>query len=151
MRTIYALLDPVSKEIRYVGCTILKLPKRLSLHVADAKKGRTAPVWGWIRTLAARPLVLALEQTQDENAECRWIAELREAGFRLLNVAAGGPGSPGVAPSAESCEKMSRAQRGNTKSAGYKNALGHRHSPETLKRMSEASKARWILRKRGAP
>ena len=38
--TIYALCDPITKVIRYIGKTIVKLNVRLSQHVSASKKGR---------------------------------------------------------------------------------------------------------------
>ena len=91
---IYALCDPVSGEIRYVGkanCSV----KRLTGHLRDAKRKDT-PVCRWIRKLGISSLVPALQiletvpASEWKDAERRLIGLHRAAGTRLLNVADGG-------------------------------------------------------------
>ena len=50
---VYALIDPRSFEVRYVGLTAASLDRRLYQHVVDAKGGRKRnPEWArWVRSL----------------------------------------------------------------------------------------------------
>jgi hypothetical protein len=90
--SIYALHDPESMEIRYVG-KANDAGKRLAGHLRTL--GRRTPVYDWIRGLAEngrRPVlsILATVSVSEwESAERALIAKHRQGG-RLLNVADGG-------------------------------------------------------------
>lgn len=92
MPEIYALIDPRDGAIRYIG-KANDSRKRLVKHLADARRRRT-PVYDWINMLAKlgmRPTFQVLEVADDwVEAERRLIAEARDRGERLLNVADGG-------------------------------------------------------------
>lgn len=89
---IYALLDPVTGETRYIG-KANDARKRLATHLRDSRR-RDTPVYRWIRKLASNGMIPALTvlcATDDwQQAEKNEIAKARAAGFRLLNVAEGG-------------------------------------------------------------
>lgn len=89
---IYALLDPRTDEVRYIG-KANNAAKRLQTHLRDAHR-RDTPVYRWMRKLldlGMRPRVEVLEVTADwREAEMRLIAVTRARGVRLLNVAEGG-------------------------------------------------------------
>jgi hypothetical protein len=90
---IYALSDPRSGEIRYIG-KANNAQKRLKSHLRDARH-RDTPVYRWIRKLAREgfsPSVIVLASVQDDwqRVEVGFIAEGRSMGLRLLNVADGG-------------------------------------------------------------
>ena len=99
--TIYALIDPDTRAVRYVGFTRQELAERLKYHVWDAKKkrvqhGRTRKAV-WIRSVVRRkkPLdAVILQQGIGEwtAAEQLWIATFRAAGMDLLNMTIGGRG-----------------------------------------------------------
>lgn len=103
---IYALTDPATGEIRYIG-KANKPEARLKTHLRDAKR-RSTPVYCWLRKLAAQgaqPVMRVLEWSCDwVEAERRLIAQHREAGARLLNVAEGG--------NEPACSKAQRAING---------------------------------------
>jgi hypothetical protein len=90
---IYGLIDPVSGEIRYVG-KANNSNARLKNHLSESR--RKTPVYRWIdklRTLGMQPSMVVLEVCRPDNwqeAEIRLIAEYRNRGNRMLNVAAGG-------------------------------------------------------------
>ena len=89
---IYALCDPGTGEIRYVGKA--NDPRaRLKSHLRDAKR-RATPVYRWISKLGKsnqQPRIQVLAWTDDwRDEERRQIADLRAKGVRLLNVADGG-------------------------------------------------------------
>jgi len=96
---IYALVDPDSSEIRYIGKTHCEPRSRLHLHLSEARKGNTTPKAVWMRGLLAqdkRPQIVILEKIIYPvwpETERRWLKAAREAGCALLNVqgAGGGP------------------------------------------------------------
>jgi hypothetical protein len=92
MAEIYALIDPRSGDVRYIG-KANDSGKRLKSHIRDSRR-RTTPVYWWIRSLAKsklEPDVLVLSQCEDwEAEERRLIASARSRGVRLLNLADGG-------------------------------------------------------------
>jgi hypothetical protein len=132
--TIYALKDPRTDEIRYVGRTV-NLRKRFGGHLAlsqstESHKSR------WLRLLLSkgvRPVLVTLEVGNGDSgeAERRWISEFRAAGCNLTNRTDGGDGTPGCIPSEETRAKMGAIHR------------GIKHSPETLARMSEGLRRYW--------
>jgi GIY-YIG catalytic domain len=90
---IYALCDPQSGEIRYIGKAD-DVAKRLKGHLRERR--RDFPLYRWIAKLRRRggvPAVVVLEECSPDSwqpAERQWIRECRQRGVRLLNVANGG-------------------------------------------------------------
>ena len=90
---IYALLEPGTGEVRYVGKAKCS-HKRLKAHIRDSRRRRT-PVYIWMARLLAAgkaPTVKILETCEVEawpDRERFHIAEYRKT-FQLLNVADGG-------------------------------------------------------------
>lgn len=89
---IYALCDPDTGEIRYIG-KANNSKRRLASHIRDSRR-KNMPVHGWIRKLVdsgKMPELIVIELTYDWcEAERRLIAKSRARGDRLLNVADGG-------------------------------------------------------------
>jgi hypothetical protein len=91
---IYALCDPESGDIRYIG-KANNAAKRLAGHIRESKR-RDTPVYRWIRKLGGKSLVPAMVVLETvpsddwKSAEKRLIASHRLSGTRLLNVAEGG-------------------------------------------------------------
>jgi GIY-YIG catalytic domain len=89
---IYALIDPRTDEIRYIG-KANDPKKRLVSHLRDANRRRT-PVYSWIlslRKLNLVPEIRVLRLTTDwKTAEREEITKARATGIRLLNLADGG-------------------------------------------------------------
>jgi hypothetical protein len=90
--TIYALTDPDSGEVRYVGQTIGDPVKRHYAHVGASHETQCTPVGIWIRTLAEGGQVpgltiLEAHVAPHRNAEREvwWIAHYRGKGSHLLN------------------------------------------------------------------
>lgn len=92
---VYALCDPVTAEVRYVGLTY-NPAKRLGEHISEAKKihepWHSAPKNRWLRSLIARghkPKMVVLEEVPRAiglEAEQRWIKAYGEQiGGRLAN------------------------------------------------------------------
>ena len=86
---IYALCDPRTGCVRYVGCS--KQPwKRFTSHCSgDAKPN----VRQWVKSLKKAhlvPVLAVLYWTDDPTLEGRVISEMRKAGYPLLNERIGG-------------------------------------------------------------
>lgn len=96
--SIYALADPDTGAMRYVGKTHLDPRKRLDLHMTSARKGNATPNATWIRSLldrGKRPRLIVLETVAYGDwpeAERRWTRQLRCDGADLLNVKSAGGG-----------------------------------------------------------
>lgn len=92
---IYALSDPETGEVFYVGKTHISLADRLSCFIRDtARKDKQK----WVEDLAKRGLKPAIESIETfdakvddwEERERFWIAYFRFLGFRLCNLSRGG-------------------------------------------------------------
>ena len=91
---VYALVDPRTRERRYVGYTTKALTVRLEQHFRDVRNYTYNPgKREWFEELAVEglsPVIEVLEETGDKTAEHRWILKLRrEHESRLLNAAPG--------------------------------------------------------------
>lgn len=89
---IYALLDPVSRDVRYIGKSVSPR-ERYAEHIRR-KSSQKYPVSRWAHGLVKRgtpPKMHILEWTSDwKTDEQKWIVFAREEGCDLLNIAAGG-------------------------------------------------------------
>lgn len=89
---IYKLIDPISKEVRYVGKTKGKLSKRLSEHLSRAKNNTYLHVYCWIRLVLKNNLIPTIELIEDcidtnwEEREKYWISYYPN----LTNISNGG-------------------------------------------------------------
>lgn len=117
---IYALIDPSTQQIRYVGKS--DDPKdRLRRHLGD---GANIHKTRWIAKLKRQgliPLLHILEEvpySQWQEKERYWIAYYREQGCSLLNKTDGGDGLSGYEYTDEIRKKMSLRQMGRKRSEG---------------------------------
>lgn len=115
MTYIYALLCPISGDVRYVG-KAGDLRQRYRDHLFQLSM--KSPKVCWIASLkkkGLRPLMSIIEVVSDtewEVSERYWISYYREKGARLLNLRPGGEGSPkGVPLTLETREKMRGPRR----------------------------------------
>lgn len=100
--TIYAMRDPRTDTVRYVGATGLPLEARLAFHMAGVhSESRRSPGERWLRDLASaglKPLIEPLETVNTEdmgavgNLEQSWIEHFEDQDCHLLNVRKGGGG-----------------------------------------------------------
>jgi len=128
---IYALVDPFTDQIRYIGKSI-RPRERLVNHCNDkSKTWRT----NWIQSVlarGARPKLCILEELDEgtdwQQSERAWIARGREQGWPLTNCTDGGDGL--LNPPEEVREKMRRTW------------IGRKHRPESLIKIGQASKGR---------
>lgn len=105
--SIYALTDPSTGEIRYIG-KANNAEKRFKGHLAETR--RKTPVYSWIKSLREKGMIPGLkvivvcEQSDWEEQERKAIADARGKSMRLLNVADGGD--------EPYCSKETRAENG---------------------------------------
>ncbi len=100
MNKIYALLDPLSNKVAYVGKTRVSLALRLSQHITLATtRNIQRKVCTWIRQLAAqslRPCIQLLEECSDQaaaSAEKRWYNFFQSKGEAEQNTHTPGAGT----------------------------------------------------------
>jgi hypothetical protein len=92
---IYALIDPRTLQIRYIGQSVTPYARRTQ-HCASALKetGRKAAWLNELRKNALRPVVCVLETVphgeDSEEAEVRWINWCTHEGMSLLNTSSMG-------------------------------------------------------------
>jgi hypothetical protein len=139
MNTVYALRDPITLEIRYIGVTKNSLKRRLSGHMWAARTGVRNHTTHWIKTLQTSPLIEALEENCRRKREVFWIRRYRSLGARLTNLTAGGEGTSELKRGPHSPghrQKLSLAMRGN------KNG----RSPKLKKQLTMEEKIRQAVR-----
>lgn len=115
---IYALVDPITRETRYVGKTDRPLTTRLRGHIDCARRTTRPPVRAWIRGLlnkGLRPEILVIEYVDDRDwreVEKSKIAQFQANGLSLLNSTAGGDGLIGYKHSVETRAKIGNLSKG---------------------------------------
>jgi hypothetical protein len=63
---IYALVDPITRDIKYVGRTRKHLIERLEHHLGAARRNVNRPVYDWIRSLfPAVPIIIKLQEVDN--------------------------------------------------------------------------------------
>ena len=137
---IYALVHPLTLEVRYIGSTARSLKARFDDHLRDLSRRdqskRNAPLAAWWRESGASIVGLGPGGSEEERA---WIARLRGEGARLLNVSAGGPGNSRKARP-ETRDKIGAANRGRRPSAEARARMSAHHrgaqSPESRAKIS---------------
>lgn len=142
--TIYALCEPETGEVRYIGKTVAPIRTRLTQHVSTASKGQRTHLHCWIRSLASRPTIKVIETVpceEDSTAEMRVIAECRSKGFRLTNGTDGGDGCIGRSHTPETREKLRAINLGCKRSPV---------TPEARVRMADAQRGKRLTQERRA-
>ncbi len=135
---IYALCEPGTRTIRYIGKADCPT-RRLLHHWAQSRKTKTY-LGSWIRSLTSRPALIILAEVPVScwaKEECRYIRAGKSLGLRLVNLSEGGDGASGVKRSLETLERMSAAQRGKPCPA-----RSHPHSEETKRKISQTKMGR---------
>jgi len=113
---IYALADPKTSEVRYIGKTIRKPEFRLKIHIAAATNGSNLYVHRWIRKINTSPQLIIIESTPEnelDDAERHWIFIMKMIGYRLTNLTYGGEGGK---LAEETRIKISTSNRGKKRS-----------------------------------
>lgn len=96
---IYALVDPRTGLVRYVGKTRGTLPKRLCAHLRDKQRSHKTSWLSQLKAIGLVPDIFELELvpiTQWQEAERFWISNLRALGCPLTNLKFGGDGASGA-------------------------------------------------------
>lgn len=129
---IYALVDECGVP-RYVGQTQKRLSSRLSQHQSVARSGRR-PLDVWLRSCPAASIVpLEVAPPDPDEAERRWIVQMRAGGVKLLNLAAGGRRGPtGLTHTPEVRARIATARRGKPLSQEHREKLSASHSGVSL-------------------
>jgi hypothetical protein len=126
---IYALCEPNSEIIRYVGKTANSPEQRLRSHLAPSSLKPKNHRTDWLRSLVKqglKPALFVLEETTDDcwqEAECRWIAQLRSLGCDLVNSTNGGDGVSGNKPSEATKQLLSSIHKGRPRSEQAKRSI----------------------------
>lgn len=128
---IYALIDPITCKIRYIGRTSKKLNDRLSSHINDAKYYvRKTHKENWIRTLLnqnTRPIIKKLTEVngweESYKLEVSLIEKYRD---RLTNYYDKGPGC------LRQCRQEDRIKISNTLKLKYQQGLIARPKGKTI-------------------
>lgn len=152
---IYALVNPATSAVKYIGKTHQGLERRCRQHIADAKRGQKTHKGAGIRSLlrdGIDPEWVVLEQGVGngwEDAERKWIAVYAWTGD-LWNETDGGEGQPGRVVSLETRMKMSASQQKRTQPEDVRakisrGLMGHVVTEETRLRQSEAQKRRFAV------
>jgi len=101
---IYALLDPNTNEVRYIGKTV-SLSKRLRKHISESKNDTKSHKKAWINSLIVKdqePIMKILEKLEDSDSwklrERYWIKYYKDIGAKLTNMTEGGDGTSGMIP-----------------------------------------------------
>lgn len=145
--TIYALCDPDTGAIRYIGKSV-DVARRYKSHLS-ARDYQHTPIRRWVAKVKRAgkvPTLRVLEVCGEDwvERERHWIAASRAAGADLLNLSDGGDGAPGVRRTAEqraASSRLAKAQGRRPPSHLRKSAqtfLGHTHTDEARQRISDA-------------
>lgn len=128
---IYALIDPITCKVRYIGRTSVSMSARLSKHIHDAKYNkRKTHKEDWIRSLLkinCKPLVRKLTEIEgwDESYAFE-VALIEKYKDRLTNYYDQGPGK------LRSCRKEDREKISETLKQGYANGSIARPTGRTV-------------------
>lgn len=140
--TIYGLASSLDGEIRYVGQTTKPISERLKEHRAHAKKYPHRHLSCWVNSVkSSGHEIIVVMLTSDavwNETERSLIAELRNAGARLVNGTDGGEGRRSVEWTVEMRSRMSQKMSGVQKSAAHKQAIS---ASLTGKRLSDSHRA----------
>lgn len=128
---IYALIDPGTGEIRYIGKSI-RPAERLQNHMNERSNCHRSH---WLQSLKARGMradMVILERIDGawpwQHSERRWIAYGRRNGWRLTNNTSGGDGVPDLPDDVR--EKIKSTWR------------GRKHKPESIEKIRAAKSSK---------
>lgn len=151
MTFIYALIDPFSNEIRYIGKASC-VSKRYNQHINFALRGECRyAVTRWVRELidsGVKPDIFVLEETNDNDwveSEKFWIKYCRDRGCDLVNSNEGG--QAGAKPGTGLGRKFTDEHRRRMSEARKKQSpptLGMKFSKETCAKISAVHKGKKV-------
>ena len=114
---IYALCDPETEEIRYIG-KANSIRRRYSDHINECKTSKISHKISWIKSLLSKgkkPLIKILDEVPQDDWkiwEVYYIELYKSKGANLTNLTEGGQGGNGYKHSEESREKMRKSKLG---------------------------------------
>lgn len=125
---IYALIDPNTRQIRYIGKSI-RPRERLQNHMNEPVSNCHRSHWlQGLKAEGKKPHQVILQELDDADdwqaVERWWIAKGKASGWPLTNNTAGGDGVPDLP--LETRQKMSQVW------------LGRKHKPETIEKLKIA-------------
>lgn len=144
---VYGVRLARTLEFRYVGITRVGARRRFGQHRKKARDGVRTPFYDWLRKHERDDVVWEVLETVRSDlpslgdAEIVWIALMRSAGHRLLNVSEGGLGPTGVVWSdaqREAARQRSLGRKGVSRPGVLNPFYGGRHSDAQRERWSEA-------------
>lgn len=153
---IYGLIDPRTRQLRYVGKTSCSMAKRLRAHLCRTNLTPKRHSSRWLSGLVSSglsPDVVDIETIEPggdwQEAERYWIAYFRFVGADLTNIVIGGEGVGGYRMPPERREKMRQVMTGRVIdeawrakiSAARKGQAGAKQSPGTIAKRVAAMKA----------
>lgn len=149
--TIYVLCDPHSREVRYVGRTVLPLHRRLEGHYQAARRGYKSHVAHWVRSLDQLPIIKAILIVTENSGrvEQDMIALYSVLGYRLTNLTIGGDGAPGRVLTSEHRAKIGNANRGKILTAEHRAKLSAAKIGKTRKPYSAETRAKISVHRKG--
>jgi hypothetical protein len=112
---IYALVDPDSDEVRYIGLSSTGLDRPNEHKKKSNLRGFSHKI-NWIKSLIERnkmykiKVIEYVEPEELNSREMYWIAKYRKHGYNLTNATIGGEGTIGFKFSEESKQKISKAR-----------------------------------------
>lgn len=135
---IYVLLDPITKEVRYVGKTT-NPARRMCAHRCPCRA--TYHTLCWLKSLRKYGLDPVMDIVEvippDGNWADRekfWIAAYRKAGANLTNLTIGGEGVPGNKQSPETVAKRIANIRANPDARSFIKGPGKKLRPSRVVR-----------------
>jgi hypothetical protein len=152
MNIIYALCDPTTQEVRYIGKSVKGMCRPKS-HWNERTKTRfkTYRLYRWLNKLSEPPTIRVLEvcETKEELSlrEMLWIA-VYSLGNRLTNMTKGGEGTVGRFHSEETRRKIGESKIGKSYGKGrklseeHKQKLRNRIITEEARRNNSAAQKR---------
>ena len=121
--SIYGLIDPRTKQIRYIG-KANDPAKRYYDHIKQAKDGYKSYKCNWIRNLfkaGRKPVLIILQRYIPlklwRDAERFWVQYCKDKGYKVTNLY---PAGIGADVSEESKKKMSESQKQKWEDFEYK-------------------------------
>ena len=147
---IYALIDPETQEIRYIGKSVHP-EARLQSHCNEKSNCHRSH---WLQSLKQKGLKPSMMIIQEiigdwpwQEAERYWIAYAKHYGNRLTNNTSGGDGVPDLPQETKERMRLTWVGRKHTEEAKKKIGAAtrqRRHSHATKLRMSKAHTGRMI-------
>lgn len=150
---VYALVDPRTDTIRYIGQTINGMDRATAHWRRKTIREHNDLCHAWVRKLLSLqlvPEVVILEECSEDDLnlnEMFWIASIRASGGQLLNMTDGGEGTHGFRWSDKEKKRIGSQHRGKLISEEHRAAVskafkGKKLSAEHRAKIGAAHKGR---------